>query len=251
MKKISTIFLTSIFIYANSTICYENPKNIKVSKEEIRIYKNNITNGNILSDKAIKETLLKNRLFSKAFLKKYNIDKKTKTLLNLSIENTLSNLYIKKLKQLNKPDDKVLKSFYLDHKDEFKPVEKVSISTIKVNSLKKADKIYLKLKQNPKLFEDIAKRESIDPQIHYKNISILRFNPFIREWIRNHKKGNISEPIKIGNYFFIDKIDDKTKTNISYNSLKNDIKNILMSVYVNSMIKKELEKLKKSEGIKE
>jgi len=250
MKKISTIFLTSIFIYANSTICYEIPKNIKVSKEEIKIYKNSITNGDILSDKTIKETILKNRLFSKAFLNRYKIDKKTKTLLNISIENALSNLYIEKLKQFNKPNDKVLKSFYLDHKDEFKPIEKVSISTIKVNSLKKADKIYLKLKQNPKLFEELAKRENLDPQIHYKDISILRFNPIVREWIRNHKKGDISEPIKIGNSFFIDRIDNKTKTNISYNSLKEDIKNLLMSIYVNSMIKKEFEKLKKSEGIK-
>lgn len=230
-------------------------KTKKLQKKKIEIYKKNIPGAQYLPEKAILNELLENRLFANAFLKdKNHIDDNTTIILNFAIEKALASLYIKRLKKQKQPDEKALKSFYLDHIDSFKPMPIVSISTIAVDSLKKADEIYIKIKKNPKLFEELAKKESIDPSAsnggHYKNVPIITFAPEVREWIRKHKVGDVSEPIKVGRFYYIDRIDKKKKTDISYKSLKEDIKKILINVYIAEKIKEEFKKLKEEEGIK-
>jgi len=257
MKKrlaVAVVF-TAVSLYATTKTCYEIPKNVEISQKEIEVYKKNIRATNLVPDGVVKDELLKNRLFAKAFLKESGfVGEDAKNLINQAVEKVLADLYIKKIKKKNQPNKKALKSFYLDHVESFKPLINVSISTIAVDSLKKADEIYLKLKKEPKLFEEIAKKESVTTTAsgggHYKDVPILKFAPAIRDWIRKHKEGDISEPIKVGRYFYIERIDKKSKTDISYESLESDIKNVLVNVYLTKRVKEEFKKLKEKEGIK-
>ena len=249
------VAFTAVSLYATTKTCYEIPKNVKLSKKEIEVYKKNIQSTDLVPDSAVRNDLLKNRLFAKAFLEQSGfVDEDTKIVINQAVEKALANLYMQELKRKNQPDEKALKSFYLDHAESFKPLTNVSISTIAVDSLKKADEIYLKLKKDPKLFEEIAKKESLDASAssggHYKDVPILKFAPAIRDWIRKHKEGDISEPIMVGRYFYIDRIDRKSKTDTSYESLKSDIKKILVNAFLAEKIKEEFKKLKEKEGIK-
>jgi len=249
------VAFTAVSLYATTKTCYEMPKNAEISKKEIEVYKKSIPTADLVPDSAVRNDLLKNRLFAKTFLEQSgSIDEDTKIVINQAVEKALANLYMEKIKRENQPDEKALKSFYLDHAESFKPLTSVSISTIAVDSLKKADEIYLKLKKDPKLFEEIAKKESVDPAAsnggHYKDVPILKFAPAVREWIRKHKEGDISEPIMVGRYFYIDRIDKKSKTDTSYESLKSDIKKILVNAYLAERVKEEFKKLKEKEGIK-
>lgn len=182
------------------------------------------------------------------------MSKKVKTLIKLNSEKLLALLYIEKLKESNKPSDKVLRSYFLDHKDAFKPLQKISVTTIAVKSLKKADEIYLKLKRHPNLFEKFVKKYSEDPSKdsggHYKDISIDKFTPLVREWIREHKVGEISQPLKVGLYYFIDRMDAKKEVKVTYDSLKENMKKILEALYIKGAIQKEFKKLKQKYGVK-
>ncbi len=218
---------------------------LNISSNEIKIYKKIIPSAKILSNNNIKDKLLKQKVFAKAFVDKYGINNDTKIEIRLLIEQLLAQKYIEKWKQKHQPNEAALKSFYLDHKDRFKPLPKIDLSTIKLSSLKEADRIYLYLKSHPEDFDKIARSKSLDKQIHYRNIPLTMLSPEVRIWVDNHGFGEISEPFKIGSYYYIDRLDNKKENNVSFEALKNDIKDILESAYISERIEKEYKKLKK------
>ena len=243
MKRFFLLLISSVYLFA---YCYQ-PSAKSVDSKEVKLYKQIFPQNAYMPDSVIENKIYKNRLFTKEYMKR-PLSQEDKRKLQLVIEWILALSYIDKLKKEHAPTEEDLKSFYLDKKDLFKPVEIVDISTIAVPSLKKADEIYQMLKKNPEKFEEIAKKESLDPSAKsggkYKKVSILMFHPDIREWIRTHKTGDISEPIKVGKYYYIDRIDNKYKTSTDYNSVKKDIKELLENIYIKNMIDQEFEKLK-------
>ena len=243
MRKIIIILGSIVFSFA---YCFQ-PSSQDISSEEVKLYKKIFPQNAYMSDKVVKEKILRNRLFSNEYTKT-PLSEEDKKKLQLVAEWILALSYQEKIKKEHPPTEEALKSFYLDHKDSFKPTEIVDISSIAVPSLKKADEIYLTLKKNPEKFEEIAKKESLDPSAKiggkYKNVPILMFHPEVREWIRTHKKGDISEPIKAGKYYYIDRIDNKYKTSTDYNSIKKDIKELLENLYMKNILDKKFEALK-------
>ena len=181
--------------------------------------------------------LLEKRLY---FANKYNNDDKDIVAKIGAIE-ALYDAYRNNLLKKYSPDDKVIKSFYIDNKEAFKESTLVNISTIKVISIDLADKLYNILKNEPKRFEELAKKYSLDKTIYFKDIPLDKFNYKAREAIRKAKEQDILEPIKVGNYFYINRIDKKIKKDPSFKNLKPEIKKILVNIYVNKLMDKMFE----------
>ncbi len=197
-----------------------------------------------LSDNKIKKKILKDKLFASEFLQKEKIDNRLKHSLDLLVTHFLASRYIELVKKSNEPNETVLRSFYEVYKDSLKPPKSVDISTIKVPSLEEADKIYLTLKKDPQKFDQLAREKSKDSQIHYKNVPITFFNPEIREWIRNHKQGDISTPFHIAPFYYIDRIDKIYDTNASYESLLPTMKQLLKNLYISNRLDRLYQQLK-------
>jgi parvulin-like peptidyl-prolyl isomerase len=240
-KVLITLLILESLLNAKN-ICVNNDFN--VDKEIIKIQKSLLPNGKYYTDGSVRKVIKEEKFYADEYIKKYGIDSETKKALALSINKTLAQLLKNKLIKKYSPDDKVLKSFYYDHIDEFKPETEVSVSSITLLSLDKADEIYSKLKKDPSKFEEMAKKYSIKDNTVYKNVEISKFALPVREWIRKAKPGDISEPIKLGKIYVIDRLDSKKEIKPTYENLKPFIKNILVNIYVNKLMKQMYEDAK-------
>ena len=221
MKKFILFF--PIVLLANS-ICFDLKNNEKLLNK----YKS------FHSDLKNSAKLLEKKLY---FAKKYDNSDKDIVAKIGAIE-ALYDAYRNNLLKKYSPDDKVIKSFYIDNKEAFKESTLVNTSTIKVFSVDLADKIYNILKKEPKKFEELAKKHSLDKQIYFTDIPLANFSYKVREAIRVAKEHDILEPIKVGNYIYINRIDKKIKKDPSFKNLKPEIKKILVNIYVNKLMDK-------------
>lgn len=249
IPRIMLISVFSTVLIAASELCYSYDDS-NITNEDIHIYRKLFPESKILPDQTIESTIKNNRLLAKEVLKN-GVSKELQKRVRLAIEKTLSQYYIEKLKKKYAPSKEAIESFYLDHKDSFHPVEQVDISTIMVASLQKADQLYRYLQKHPEKFSQTAKKESLDPMAknggRYVHVPISMFNPKIREWIRKHKAGDISPPLKVGDVFFIEKLEKKYQPPLSYEALSPEIKNLLETIYVNKKIENKLKQLKEEE----
>ena len=227
MKKLLFLSL-GVFAFSNEICMDLNKINSKeLLKEELKFAPSYIP-------KNVVEENLKKKIF---FAKKYN--QKDKALVaKLGAIEALSNAYREYLIKKYSPNEKVIKSFYEEYKNEFAPSTIVDISTIKVKSVDLADKIYKELKKDPSKFDKLAKKYSLDKNIHYVNLPLDKFAFKVRDFIRNAKKGDISEPIKIGEFYYIDRVDNKKTIKPTYENLKPKIKKLLVNIYVNKLMQK-------------
>ena len=224
MKK---IFLLSLAVFAFSNeICF----NLKKDDKLLDVYKKNMPSY-IPSSAASKN--LDKMIF---FAKKYNLKDKDE-IAKLGAIEALANAYRNYLIKKYSPNDKVIKSFYEEYKNNFSKETYVDISTIKVKSIDLADKIYKELKKNPKKFDKLAKKYSLDENIKYKNIALDKFAFEVRDFIRKAKKGEILKPIKVGEFYYIDRVDNKKEVTPTYENLKPKLKKILVNIYVNKLMK--------------
>jgi len=223
---------------------YTLPKDTQISSIEEKAFIDSLPKNIVVDKKSLKKTLQRNRLFTKAYLENSKLTKEQKALLNLAVEEKIASFYIDKLKKENEPDHLAIKSFYLDHYEEFKPIEKVSVKSLTFKSLAEADKAYLKMKDAK------DKQKFFKEATTFDSVAITLFSPEIREWIREHKEGEISKPFKVNNKYVIDYIVKKEKTKVSFENLSEEMKNILTNVYMHQGIDKEYERLRKKEGVK-
>lgn len=253
MKK--NILLSSLFItaslYGSQSISYQVPTDVKISSTDLKVYKDIFSPSNFVTDSKIKKRLLKNRVFTKAFFEQTKLDnKELNGVVTLAFEQIFSDLYERELVRKNLPDEKVLKSFYLDHKNSFKVVDSFSVSTVVFDSLNEADEFYLKFKEDSSFMDKvIADKNSyldIKDSEHYKNVKLTNFAPQVRKWLRKHKTGDISEPIKVGHFYFINRIDKVFKNDSKYETLKDDIKKTLKAVYKSQKVEDEYKRLKEA-----
>lgn len=249
MKKglIAAVLLVS-FLYGKN-LCYDinSIKATSIGIEAVKEYDNlNIPK------KYIKKVFDRNIVFAKALVKKYSLNKKDKEYIDLKIAEALANIYMKKESNRFQPNEQEIKSFYIDHKSEFKPILEANLSLISVASLNLADKIYSELRKNPNKFKELAKKYSIDGTSQIGGslgvVNLDRFPFVIRKWVREHKKGDISEPIKVGNYFFILQLHKKIEKQPTYENEREWIKKLLTKLVKYKKLKEEYKRLKE-EGL--
>jgi parvulin-like peptidyl-prolyl isomerase len=227
MRYLLNFLFIFVFVYANE-FCLDFDKiNKKLFEKKIQLSPSYYSSDYV-------EKQLKKEIF---FAKKYNLSDK-KIIAKIGAVDALYYAYIKYLKKKYAPNDKVLKSFYIEYKNEFPKITKVNVSFIKCISLDLADKIYEILKKNPNKFQDLAKKYSLDENIKYENMDLKKFPYKSRKFIRNAKIGDISKPIIIGKYYFIYKLDKKVTLQPTYENLKPYIKDILVTMYVKHLMEK-------------
>jgi len=171
------------------------------------------------------------------FAKKYN--QKDKNLIaKLGAIEMLSDAYKESLIKKYSPNDKVIKSFYEEYKGSFVKTTKFNISSIRVKTIDVADKIYSELQKNPSKFNEVAKKYSLDDNIHYKDISLDKFAFSLRKILRKAKKNEILKPVKVGEFYYIDRVDSKKVIIPTYKNLKPQLKKLLVNIYVKNLMKK-------------
>lgn len=219
-----------------------------ISSKQIELLRN-IDNLNI-PDKYIKKIQQRNMIFAKALQKKYTLDANDKAYLKLKLTEAMAKLYIKKRSIEFEPTEDDIKSFYIDHKDEFKPSLEANLSIIVIPSLTLADSIERELKENIENFGKLAKKYSIDDSsqiggyIGYTKLD--KFPYSLRNWIETAQKNGVSEPIKAGDYWFILKLDGKRVSSTEYKDLKPTIKTLLKKLVKREKMVEEEKHLKRS-----
>jgi len=226
MKKI-LLFASITFAFSNQVCIDFNKIDInKLAKEKTKFLPSYV--------KVNTKDLLKKELF---FAKKYT--QKDKALIaKLGAVELLYEAYKNELIKKYSPNDKVIKSFYEEYKDNFSKTIQVNLSSIRVKSVLLADKIYSQLQKNPSEFDKLAKKYSLDDTIHYKNISLDKFAFNVRNFIETAKLKEISKPIKVGEFYYIDRIDAKKTITPTYKNLKPQLKKLLVEIYVKNLMKK-------------
>lgn len=232
-KIITSITLLSITLLAQD-ITVKPLDNI--SKKVVDIKKSIVQNGAMYEDNSVKKQIQKEKYFASAFIKQYKLDDSTNKALSLAINETLTKLYTNKLKEKYTPDSKVIKSFYLENKKDFAADTIVSISTIVLKTLHKADEVYHKIISDKKSFDSLAKENSLDQNIEFVDVSLSISSTPLRKWLRDAKVGDISEPIKIGNSYYIERLNKKEEKSPTYENLKPMIKDMLVNIYVNKLM---------------
>ena len=230
MKKLFLPLLVSS-LFANNLCVDVN----HIKAEKLVKYEKMLLSYYIPKNKAY-EIINKELFFAKKYLKLFPA--KSKNIFILGGIKALSEAYRNYLIKKYSPNDEVIKSFYMEYKNSFLPSVKVDISTIKVKSVELADEIYKKLKKNPSLFYKMAKKYSIDNDIKYVNLPLDKFAFNVRNFLEHAKVGEISKPLKVGNFYYIDKIDKKEHISVKYKDIKPQIKKLLVNIYVNKLMKK-------------
>lgn len=232
-KIITTVAFFSISLFAQD-ISVKSLDN--TSQLIVDIKKSIILNGEMYQNSFVEKQIKKEKYFASAFIKQYGLDDDANKALSLSVNETLMKLYINKLKKKYAPDSKVIKSFYLENKKDFAADTIVSVSTIALKTLEKADELYYKIKSDKKSFDKLALENSLDSNIEYVDISISKSAPPLRKWLRDAKVGDISEPFKVGNGYFIDRLNKKVQKSPTYENLKAGLKDMLVNIYVNKLM---------------
>ncbi len=176
-----------------------------------------------------------NKKLDKLTLKKIEFCK-NKILLKKYFEDKLKNITV---------DEKEIKNYYEDHKQEYSEQISYKFKLISFNSLEEANKILEKIKKGKK-FENFSPNSSSNKYIPEKFLP----QQFIKIF-KNLKKGEISTPIKYNNKYFLVKLDDrKIIPEKTFEQVKESIKRKLLLNKKNKLKRELEEKLFKKYQVK-
>ena len=248
MKKGVFLAFAIVPLLYGQSVCVDT-SNLDVSSKGIELIKE--YDDLSIPNKYVKRVFNRNTLFAKALLKKYGLSEEDRGYIDLKVAEALANIYMKKESDRFEPNEKEIKSFYIEHMDEFKPILKAELSLISVKSLELADRIYKELQKDTSKFKELAKKYSIDgtSEIGGKlgKVDLDKFPLPVREWVRGHKESEISEPIRIGDYFFVVQLHKKVEKKPTYENVKDEIKNLLKRLVKTKKLKEEYKRLKKED----
>lgn len=163
-------------------------------------------------------------------------------------ENVLKQYAIRKeLSQITISDEEV-EEYYKDNKLSFQKPEEVNASHILVDTKEEAEEIKNKI-ENGESFEAAAKEFSKCPSKdqggNLGNFSKGKMVPEFETAAFDMNKGEISDPVKTQFGYHLIKLNDKQDSKInSYEDVKDNLKNQLLSVKQSDYYKKKIEKLK-------
>lgn len=210
-------------------------KAINVTQKDITTYKYYVKrkyNYVITDNKGAKKIIKENRILANEFLKKGFLDKE-KEYIKIMIEDYLADRYVQNIQRSIKIPEKVLYSYYLDHKDKFKEGAKVDIVRFSFKIYEDAVDFYNKAKRlhNEEAIKKLATQYKAQVKNYgWRDVNMLKktFASFIKKdtkgylvppfilsknvinvyYIRDYKKGEGYYPFK--------KVKEKIR-NILYN----------------------------------
>jgi len=223
MKKflLTTIISTTITLGIELSISPDKEKEVEVKEKELKMTQNILGK----KKKKISRYIRENRMLANLYLKKYAKEgnKKWEEFLQfkkLNIEEALSNMLIDINQSKQSIDEKVIKSYYIVHRNDFKKPKTLELKLYSSQDYKKAVHIYTTLKKEGNYTSLPVPKEM--------NLSISQVFPYIRDLFKNAKKGDILPPLFFKDSFIIFQVKDiKPEEIMDFKEVKEDIKSIL------------------------
>ncbi|SMC10168.1 hypothetical protein [Nitratiruptor tergarcus] len=195
MRKLFLLSLIAISLFAidikispdkNITVSYQDTKAIKTFYQEVFKFR--------LADEGAYKLAEENRILANAYIKRYGLDNNDIARIKVETELYLANHMVKNIQNSIKLSDKVLYSYYIDHKDQFKGSDKVDLVIFYFKDPEKAVDFYIKAKG--KTLEEAKKIASKDIVIkEYKNLDIKKMKPFFQNIIQKYGPKHFLPPI--------------------------------------------------------
>lgn len=248
MKKVLCLSLfASLFLNAED-VSLKIADKFDVSIQEVKVAKEKLPPYLVVPDDEIRRVALQNKLFTKEYLLNDKISEDDIIYIQNEFEKYISQKYQKKLLDGVDTNESVLKSYYLDHVDSFKFAPNVESSVIVLNNLKDAMDVFYDLRDKKGDFAKLAKEKSVEPSGANGGKLPLApmdaFLPPLRAFLEGAKEGDISEPIKVYDKYQIIKVEKIVNQDTNYESMKDKIRDILISKVKIEILKKENDKLK-------
>jgi hypothetical protein len=192
---LSYLFLYSLFAIElkiapdqnRSTISAQEAKALKYL-----IYKQ--LNFHLLEEGA-KKLARENRALANQYLREYGLEKKDLNYFKVWIEKYLAEKFIKKKEEESIKDEKILLSYYLDHKEKFKWPDRVDTVILWFNNIDKAMDFYYrgqKIKDCEKLIKIATSMGARVEEMGYREVE--KFKSPTRELLRK-KDGSLLPPL--------------------------------------------------------
>jgi len=183
-------------------------KNIQVDRNDISHLRELFLkkyNFHITDSRGAKRLVRENRILANRFLKEGLLSQERKSL-QLEIEEILAKRYINHLQERIGIDERVIKSYYLDHIEEFRKSPKIHLIRYRFHDLDQAYHFYKESLHTP--IEKLLKKYK--PQKEDKGTKeISRLSPTLRSFIGEGKEKYVTPPFVVGkgvvDLFYIDK----------------------------------------------
>jgi|GEM_PF-2268816 len=214
----------------NLSVGYEDAQALKDYLYQIYRYR--------ITDQGAYDIVKENRLLANTYLKRNQVSPQDTKYLTIVTEKYLAESFIKKLQKAQNVSDKVLLSYYLDHKDEFKNEDKLYFILLEFPSFNKAMSFYqLAQKKSPQQAIEKARTEynATIKDLGWKDFSSLK--TATKSFIQQGKKEYFLPPFIItSNRIDILYVKDyqEGKGYKKFDEVKDEIKKIL---YTKAFIK--------------
>ena len=226
------IFLLSFVIGANIQITPDS--SLKIDQKDIAAMKSFVKKKYhfIMNEKGAKKIVKENRLLSDAYLKHNLLSDFEKRMIRIEIEKKLADNYVSYLQKKKSFPEKVLKSYYYDHIEEFKKPDEVKLILYKFSKYDDA----LHFLQNPKNVTSYSKQN-----LGWKYIKGIK-NPY-RQFIKSGKKGYYTPVFVMGkNRYDIFYVEDYRDNKNNYFPYK-DVRSQIERIFLNKTFEREREKI--------
>jgi len=157
MNKIFLLFFLSITLLFGVELRILPQQNIQITGQDVDAFKKYIldTLHFHLSDEGAQNIVLENRFLANDYIKTYKLAPFDKKYLQVMVEKFLADKMVQRYQENLPIDEKVLLSYYLDHKKEFKKQPQIEAILFWFDDAKKAIDFYLEVQG--KDFEDAKK----------------------------------------------------------------------------------------------
>ena len=143
MRVILLVIFIIVFSFAVE-IKLKPDDNLSVGYKDVQILKSYLyqTYRYRLTDQGAYDIVKENRLLANTYLKKNQLFPEDKKYLSIIVEKYLAEKFIKKIQEDQNISDKILLSYYLDNKNQFKNEDKIHVILLRFPSFDKAESFY-------------------------------------------------------------------------------------------------------------
>jgi len=195
MKNFALLFFVATLSFALQ-VDIRPDKNIAVSGQEKDILKYYLFNQYRfrINDQGAMNIVKENRILANEYIKQNRLNKFDKYNILIRIEQYLADQFVKSFQEQKKIDEKVVMSYYLDHKNDFKKPDQVDTVLFVFNDPEKAVDFYTQVKGKDLSYaKNLAKEYNATiKDIGYKNIDEVKYPT--RAFLEKNKKSNYFLP---------------------------------------------------------
>ncbi|MEN3046770.1 MAG: peptidyl-prolyl cis-trans isomerase [Candidatus Hydrothermales bacterium] len=233
-KKMDRIFE----ILSQSFIASVGPINITYQEfekylEALPIYLKPSPSDTIAVRKTLENLIISKILYLEALNQKLDLSEDFRVNIEREKERILANLYLKKINEEIKVNEKEIKEYYIRNREDFKIPTRWDIRRIEVKTESEAVEIIRKIKGGEK-FEDLARKFSIAPDAQdggfIPNFTEKSLPEEFVKYLKTMREGETKGPIKLknGNYAIVKLEKIKRGEYRKLEEIKNQIENIIL-----------------------